>query len=56
MTPVPGKKIGTTVAHGDLHVNNMFYDEKQDILPLLIMKQWCDVSKNQKAQKLILCD
>jgi hypothetical protein len=28
MKPVPGKKLGKTVAHGDLHVHNIFYDEK----------------------------
>ena len=29
MTPVPGKKIGNTVVHGDFHCNNMFYDETE---------------------------
>lgn len=28
MKPVPGKKLGATVAHGDLHVHNIFYDEQ----------------------------
>jgi hypothetical protein len=26
MQPIPGKKLGKTVAHGDLHVHNIFYD------------------------------
>jgi hypothetical protein len=28
MKPTPGKKLGATVAHGDLHVHNIFYDEQ----------------------------
>lgn len=28
MKPIPGKKLGATVAHGDLHVHNIFYDEQ----------------------------
>ena len=27
MKPTPGKVLGATVAHGDLHVHNIFYDE-----------------------------
>ena len=28
MKPTPGKKLGKTVAHGDFHCQNIFYDEK----------------------------
>jgi hypothetical protein len=28
MKPVAGKKLGVTVAHGDFHCQNIFYDEK----------------------------
>lgn len=28
MHPTPGKILGPTVAHGDFHVHNIFYDEK----------------------------
>ncbi|HLC06874.1 MAG TPA: hypothetical protein VJJ26_01675 [Candidatus Babeliales bacterium] len=28
MKPAPGRKLGNTVAHGDLHCHNIFYDEK----------------------------
>jgi hypothetical protein len=30
MKPVPGKKLGVTVAHGDFHPHNIFYDEKRE--------------------------
>jgi hypothetical protein len=29
MKPIAGKKLGITIAHGDLHCHNIFYDEKQ---------------------------
>jgi hypothetical protein len=28
MQPIAGRKLGITVAHGDLHCHNIFYDEK----------------------------